>query len=293
MAPMSTPDDARPPAQRLRALMVSHLGSVVHRTGDWMPIGGTVELLGQAGVDPASVRTAVFRLKKRGWLDSESRDGVRGYALTGTALAELTAGDEIIWHSRRPADLAQGWCVINFSIPEARRHKRHQLRSHLTALGFGNIGAAVWIAPARMRAAAEKAIAEQGLTGQCAVFVGDYVGGKEMAALLNEAWDLAGIDGRYRHFVDAYAATDRDLAARSSRSALPRREAFVRYLEVIDHWRRLPYRDPGLPAEVLPEDWPGPAATALFERLVAALEEPALAHVAEVYRGLGVSPVNG
>lgn len=282
---MTHADDDRPPAQRLRTLLVSFLGSVVHRTGGWMPIGGAVELLGQAGLDSASVRTAVFRLKKRGWLDSERRDGVRGYALTGTALAELTAGDEIIWRSRRPADLAQGWCVINFSVPETQRDKRHQLRSRLTSLGFGNIGAAVLIAPARLRPAAEKTVAEQGLTGQCAIFVGDYVGGKDMDALLNEAWDLKGIDGRYRRFTDTYAPTEREL------TALGGREAFVRYLEVIDDWRKLPYRDPGLPPEVLPADWSGPAATALFERLVAALENQALAHVAEVYGRAGVGRI--
>lgn len=286
---MTSPDDARPSAQRPRTLLVTFLGSVVHRTGDWMPIKGTVELLGQAGLDPASVRTAVFRLKKRGWLDPMSHDRVRGYVLTETALAELTAGDEIIWHSRREADLAQGWCVVNFSIPEAQRGKRHQLRNHLTSLGFGNIGAAVWIAPARMRAEAEKAIAAQGMTDQCAMFVGTYAGGKDMRALIGEAWNLEEIDGRYRHFLDTYAAREDDLTAHGLISP---REAFVQYLEIIDHWRKLPYRDPGLPSEVLPDDWSGPAATALFERLVQALENRALAHVTAVYDAAGISPAS-
>jgi phenylacetic acid degradation operon negative regulatory protein len=35
--------------------------------------------------------------------------------------------------------------------------------------------------------------------------------------------------------------------------------SFVTYLDVIDHWRRLPLRDPGLPRELLlPEGWSAP-----------------------------------
>ena len=40
--------------------------------------------------------------------------------------------------------------------------------------------------------------------------------------------------------------------------------AFTTYLSVLDQWRTLPFRDPGLPAEVLAPDWHGPAATAVF-----------------------------
>ncbi len=175
-------------------MVVSFLGSVVRRMGDWMPIGGTVDLMTQLGLDAPSVRTAVFRLKQRGWLAAESRGGARGYALTPLAAATLAAGDELIWHARQPADLADGWCVVNFSVPESARAKRHQLRGHLTHLGFGNVGTAMWIAPARMRPAAEQAIAELGLDKYAAIFVGDYVGGQDLTTLLYSSWDLAGID---------------------------------------------------------------------------------------------------
>ena len=181
-------------------MLVSFLGAVVRRMGNWMPIAGTIELMGQFGLDAPSVRTAVFRLKKRGWLASETRSGSRGYALTPVALKALAAGDEIIWHARQPADLADGWCIVSFSVPESARSKRDQLRTHLASLGFGNVGAAMWIAPARMRAAADQAIAELGLTSYCAIFVGDYVGGRDLPGLLRESWDLAEIDRRYIEF---------------------------------------------------------------------------------------------
>jgi phenylacetic acid degradation operon negative regulatory protein len=275
-----TPNQAPPAAagtQQSRTVLVSFLGAIVRRMGNWMPIAGTIELMGEFGLDAPSVRTAVFRLKKRGWLASETRAGSRGYALTPVALKALAAGDEIIWHARQPADLADGWCIVSFSVPESARSKRDQLRTHLAALGFGNVGAAMWIAPARMRAAADQAIAELGLTSYCAIFVGDYVGGRDLPALLRESWDLAEIDRRYREFTHRFAAEARGLEADGAGD--PRR-AFLSYLAVIDQWRKLPFRDPGLPREILPEDWSAPAAGALFEGLVAALEPPALKHAA-------------
>lgn len=278
-----TPTSAAGP-QQSRTVLVSFLGAVVRRMGNWMPIAGTIELMGQFGLDAPSVRTAVFRLKKRGWLASETRSGSRGYALTPVALKALAAGDEIIWHARQPADLADGWCIVSFSVPESARGKRDQLRTHLASLGFGNVGAAMWIAPARMRAAADQAIAELGLTSYCAIFVGDYVGGRDLPGLLRESWDLVEIDRRYREFTHRFEDEARQLGADGDRD--PQR-AFLSYLGVIDQWRKLPFRDPGLPPEILPADWSAPAAGALFEALVSALEPPALAHAARHWPATG------
>lgn len=275
MPAMSQPTPtAAQPARQSRSTVVTYLGAVVRPLGGWMPIAGTVDLLGQAGLDAASVRTAVHRLKGNGWLDSEIRDGARGYALTATARETLAAGDEVIWHARTPADLADGWCIVHFGVPESMRAKRHQLRSHLSSLGFGNVGTALWIAPARMRPAAVRAVAELELEAHTAVFVGAYEGTQDLTSLLYESWDLAAIDRAYADFV----AEHETAATRAARSAPEPADAFTRYVTVLDRWRKLPFRDPGLPAEVLAPDWSGPRATAVFERLVAALEEPALAH---------------
>jgi phenylacetic acid degradation operon negative regulatory protein len=257
-----------------RTTVVTFLGAVVRPMGSWMPIAGAVDLLVQAGLDAPSVRTAVHRLKGNGWLESEARDGARGYALTAAALETLAAGDEVIWHARTPAVLDDGWCIVHFGVPESMRSKRQQLRAHLTHLGFGNVGTALWIAPARMRDAAQRAVAELDLEAHTAVFVGDYHGTQDLTGLLYDSWDLAGIDRSYRDFVSAHEK----LATSVERERPAPAQAFPTYLAILDQWRRLPFRDPGLPAEVLAPDWAAPRAVSVFERLVAGLEAPALDH---------------
>ena len=72
-------------AAEARMMAGPHLESYFHSAprvrdlDNWMPLAGTIELTGRLGLDGASVRTAISRLKKRGWLDAENRHGVRGH----------------------------------------------------------------------------------------------------------------------------------------------------------------------------------------------------------------------
>lgn len=286
---MSVPATASASAPRSRTVLVTFLGSVVRPMGNWMPIAGTVDLLAEVGLDAPSVRTAVFRLKKRGWLDSETRSGVRGYTLTAEALGALEAGDSVIWHAREPANLDDGWCVVAVSVPETLRSRRHQLRGHLSALGFGNVSTAVWVAPARMQSAAQRAIDELELSSYCALFVGGYAGGQDLATLVQRSWDLAAIDERYREFIAHFRSRTSRLDAGNGADASA---VFGTYVELVDHWRKLPFRDPGLPGELLPDDWAAPGAVALFEDLVARLEAHALAHAASYWPSRKSAPTS-
>jgi phenylacetic acid degradation operon negative regulatory protein len=54
---------------------------------------------------------------------------------------------------------------------------------------------------------------------------------------------------------------------------------------VLTDWRRLPYLDPGLPAELLPDGWVGTRAADLFFALRALLEELARTYVKSAING--------
>lgn len=261
-----------------RTLLVTLIGSLVRRTGDWMPIKGIVALLEELGVDDSSTRTAVSRLKKRGWLTPEKKNGKSGYRLTEVAKQSFASGDAVIWHARQPARLEEGWCIAVFSMPEQQRAQRHLLRSRLASLGFGNVGQGTWIAPARMAADALELIDRLGLTEYTNILVGRHAGGQDLSRMARESWDLEAIDAGYREYIDRHQLGFQTLL-RQYGGVVPLRESYVHYLCALDDWRVLPMQDPGLPRELLRSDWPGDPATRLIEEIVMQLEAAALEFV--------------
>ena len=85
---------------------------------------------------------------------------------------------------------------------------------------------------------------------------------------MEQAWDLDGVAAAYEEFLDTFA------------EAAPTEPADVlgHQIHLVHAWRRFPFLDPRLPGELLPDEWAGTRAAALFERLHARWERPAQRH---------------
>jgi phenylacetic acid degradation operon negative regulatory protein len=159
-----------------------------------------------------------------------------------------------------------------FSVPETERHKRHVLRSQLTRLGFGTAAPGVWIAPAHLHDATADMLRRFELDSYADLFRGDHLAFGDLAAKVRGWWDLDELERHYREFLDAHTPGPRQ-------ETLTDRSAFAGYVRVLTDWRRLPYLDPGLPEELLPEDWIGIRAAEVFFTLRSLLEESARSYV--------------
>jgi phenylacetic acid degradation operon negative regulatory protein len=261
-----------------RHLIVTVYGLYSRSDGGWLSVASLIELLAALGVDEPAVRSSISRLKRRGILVARRHGGAAGYELSGEALAILREGDERIFRRGR-ATLADGWMLAVFSVPEVERHKRHVLRSQLTRLGFGTAAPGVWIAPAHLHDATADMLRRLELDSYADLFRGDHLAFGDLAAKVRGWWDLEELERQYREFLDAHTPVER------RRGAPDDREAFAGYVRVLTDWRRLPYLDPGLPEELLPEDWIGIRAADLFFSLKARLEEPARAYVMAAISG--------
>ncbi|MGH9243670.1 MAG: PaaX family transcriptional regulator [Acidimicrobiales bacterium] len=268
------PNPSSPP----KALILTAYGAYVRRLGGWLAVADLVELLGALGQREPAVRSATSRMKKGGLLRAESRGPAAGYALTDEAAAILDAGDERIFMSSKPADLSEGWVMAVFSVPERHRDQRHQLRSQLAALGFGQAAPGVWIAPRRVGADTRRVLQRHGLAGYVTLFEGDHIGFDDTRSLIARSWDLGDLASSYRRFFRRFEPVRDAWRGRTASD----RTAYVDYTLALSAWRRLPYLDPGLPPELLPADWPGAPARQLFAELVERLDDRALAHVRAV-----------
>ncbi|MGW2418788.1 PaaX family transcriptional regulator [Streptomyces sp. NPDC001709] len=270
---------------RPSSLINTVYGAFLRRLGGWISIADLIVLMAELDVDGPAVRSAISRLKKRGILEPERR-GANGYRLSPAVHPVFDEGDRRIFGSLEPADLADGWAMAVFSVPESERSHRYQLRTRLTWLGFGNITSGVWLAPGRLLDDARATLDRLGLSEYVHLFASRYVAFSDLRTSVSSWWDFPAIQAQYAEFTDTYGP----VAARlTTRSAMDTREAFRHYVPMLTQWRRLPYLDPGLPKELLPDDWNAVAARQLFQQLQAVLAEPSLRHVQTV-TGLKTEP---
>ncbi|MDV9187112.1 PaaX family transcriptional regulator C-terminal domain-containing protein [Streptomyces sp. SR27] len=247
-----------------RSLIVSLYGAYGRAPdGSPLPVAALIRLLGVLGVDAPSVRSSVSRLKRRGLLlPGRTADGAAGYALSEDARRLLDDGDRRIYARAEPK-LSEGWVLAVFSVPEAERHKRHLLRSRLARLGFGTAAPGVWIAPARLYEETRNALERLELSPYVDLFRGDHLGYAPTAGAVARWWDLPAVAGLHEEFLAAH-----EPVLRAWRTAPAGAEdAYRDYLLALDSWRRLPYADPVLPAELLPDDWPGRRSAEVFASL--------------------------
>ncbi|MFF3767015.1 PaaX family transcriptional regulator C-terminal domain-containing protein [Streptomyces sp. NPDC001922] len=263
-----------------RSLIVTFYGAHGRGNGPGggrpVPIAALIRLLGAVDVDPPSVRSAVSRLKRRGLLrPARAEGGAAGYVLSDDARQLLDDGDRRIY-DRPPARLDDGWVLAVFSVPEQERHKRHLLRSRLARLGFGTAAPGVWIAPAHLLEEARHTLERLELAGYVDLFTGAHTGFEPTARSVARWWDLDATAELHRDFLRTHEPVLRRWSGPAPGDPA---EAYRDHLLALDSWRRVPYADPGLPAALLPADWPGGRSAEVFAALHTRLREAAAGHV--------------
>jgi phenylacetic acid degradation operon negative regulatory protein len=252
------------------------------RAGGWLSVASLIQLMGGLGADQAAVRSSISRLKQRGILEPLRLGGAAGYALSRRGREILAEGDRRIFERPR-ARLADGWLLAVFSVPERERGRRHALRSRLSWLGFGTVSAGVWIAPAHLAAETTEVLARYGLSGYVDLFSAGYLAFGDVREQVGRWWDLDRLEGLYQEFLDSSVPLLESWRGRSTgRAGGDGEAAFADYVLALTAWRRLPFLDPGLPAQLLPADWHGLRAARTFAALRARLADPACAYVLAV-----------
>ncbi|MEP7022746.1 MAG: PaaX family transcriptional regulator C-terminal domain-containing protein [Actinomycetota bacterium] len=280
-------EDLSTRGQKPRALVVTVYGLYAREVGGWMSIASIIRLLSQCNVDEPAVRSSIFRLKRRGLLEASKVAGAAGYGLSPEARVILDEGDRRIFERRRAAP-DEGWLLAVFSVPEIERDMRHRLRSRLTWLGFGTVSAGVWVAPAHLLDETSDVLQRYGLDKYVELFRGDHLAFASTAERVPQWWDLARLRRLYDEFLSSYEPV-LDAYRRRLGMELDEAQAFADYVTALTDWRWLPYLEPGLPAEVLPDSWNGLRAAETFFGLRDWLEEPAHRFVDSVLGGTRAS----
>ncbi len=264
MAPVAAPTSPSPIVpilQHLRdrpsrtwSIVVTVFGDAVAPRGGSLWLGSLLSIFEAMEIPGGVVRTAMSRLAADGWLQRSRLGRNSFYRLTGTGRARFAAAAERIygeppteWDGRFNLVLLDGGA------------DRDTARGALESSGFGSIAPGVLMAPLSTPVPGEAAglMRMQGCT--------DVPTARQLA---ERAWTLTGTAEAYRRFLHAFGPLREWVAADGRLSDL---DALVARILLVHEYRRVVLRDPLLPPELLPADWPGIEARRLASGIYRAL----------------------
>jgi len=257
-------------AASARSLLLTVLGEFVLPRSEAVWTQTLIDVLAGLGVEQKSARQALARTAAEGLLASD-RDGRRvRWSLSTAGRRLLTEGAARIYgFGTRDTAWDGRWLVLLVSVPESRRQLRHRLRTRLAWAGLGSPTPGVWVTPdpAKQDEVA-RVIADLELTEVTSSFVGPFGSIGAERDVVAQAWDLAGIEAAYADFLATFGSTTPSTPA----------EIMTAQIHLVHAWRRFPFLDPALPGELLPAEWAGARAAALFGALHARWDGPAGRH---------------
>jgi phenylacetic acid degradation operon negative regulatory protein len=236
-----------------RSALFDLYGDYLRPRGGRAPVAALVKLLAPLGIAPPAVRTAVSRMVRQGWLHPLRLVSGPGYVLTPQAARRLDDAAGRIYRTGR-----FGWDgrfdLVLLRTPMSRRDARR-----LIYLGYGMLSEHAWVAP-RPADEVDAVLADLKL-GYERFTAAHAAGSPGAAEVVARAWNLAGLGRSYEEFVADYRPVVAAVSVRSSDE-----EAYAARFQLVHAWRAFLFRDPQLPAALLPARWPGVSAATFFDK---------------------------
>jgi phenylacetic acid degradation operon negative regulatory protein len=228
---------------------------LLHRGGT-APVAALIRLLAPLGIRGPAVRTAVSRMVAQGWLEPVGDEGSTGpgaaYGLTERARLRLDQAAARIY--RTGSGDWDGHWHVRVLVPIAERRRRERIRGQLRFLGMAPVSDSTWVSP-HPSVEVDQLLHDEALDAVS-------LSSTDIAPVpvLLDAFDVATLATEY----DAWRAGAADLVAGLGPAA-DDVTAYVVRSELLHSWRKFLFSDPGLPASLLPPDWPGRRAAAFFD----------------------------
>jgi phenylacetic acid degradation operon negative regulatory protein len=241
-------------APAARSVLLTVLGEYVMPRHDALWQETLIDALATPGYKPQAARQALARSVAAGWLRTERVGRRSRVELTTETGAMLETGARRIYGFGSPWEWDGRWLVVVLRVPEERRDVRHQARTQLAWAGFGSLGGGLWISPHAEREEELRGLSGEGSAAELLSLRAEFGSLGDPRKIVEEAWDLDAVSAAYSTFID-------DFARRRPRTP---QAVFAAQTMLVHEWRKFPFLDPDLPAEMLPAGWPRERAHDLF-----------------------------
>ena len=242
---------------RTGSIVITVFGDAIVPRGGSVWLGTLLEFFAALDIEAGVVRTATSRLAADGWLEREKVGRNSFYRLAEKGRETFAAATQHIYDPP-PSDWSGRFELLLIGNGEDREASREALKN----AGFGSPLPGVWVAPSGVPVPQEASRAIR-----LEVSAEDDSGRR----LLRESWPLERTADAYLKFMKTFAPLCDWIGRRETLGDL---DAFIARILLIHCYRRVVLRDPLLPPELLPEDWPGSAARELCGAIYRALLAP-------------------
>lgn len=272
---------------RAKPLIVTIFGDSIRPEGGGVWLSTLIRLAAPFGLSERVVRTAVFRLRREGWL-SARRVGRRSfYTLTADARRQFETAENRIYAI--PPDTWDGTWSLVILDPGINADEREHLIRELRWAGFAPFASNVLAYPARSPEIPAAVIEETGLADRVLRLEGGTLPGvspESVRRIIERNWQLDEVRDGYDTFIKRFSPS---LDVLTASSKVTGEDAFRIRTLLIDDYRRILLKDPALPLPLLPESWPRRAAAMLARDIYRDVGDRAQAYVRNLLAQDGVS----
>ncbi len=266
---------------RANSLIITVYGDAIAPHGGSVWLGSFIDLVAALGLNQRMVRTSVFRLSRERWLVSEQIGRRSFYSLTATGRRRFEHAYRRIYNS--PQTQWEGdWQFVFCGSSSLSHAQRDALRKELLWEGFGAIAPGVMAHPSADIDSLLDVLEGTATHDRVVVMRARSFGAhssRPLQDLVRDCWNLDAVAHDYKRFAERFRPLLR--ALRGTRTLDPE-QCFVVRMLLIHEFRRVLLRDPQLPQQLLPGDWPGALARQLCRDLYVATHREAEQHLTAV-----------
>lgn len=247
---------------RANSLIITIFGDMIAPHGGTVWLGGLIRLVGPLGLNPRAVRTSVFRLSREKWLVSEQIGRRSYYSLTATGRRRFEHAFHRIYDDAR-VSWEGDWQLVLTPGDGLTPGLRDTLRKDLLWEGFAAIAPGVLVHPSGETDALLDILQIAGAHDKVVVLKAKTLGAlssRPLKEMVDQCWNLGKVAAEYQSFIDHFRSVAR--ALRSAPTLDPQQCFLIRTL-LMHEFRRVQLRDPSLPRQLLPDEWPGDTARAM------------------------------
>ncbi|UCD08043.1 MAG: hypothetical protein JSU79_06715 [Dehalococcoidales bacterium] len=250
---------------RPQSAMLTLYGDYLLDRGEEIGIGSLITLFNNFGLSDQAVRSAVSRMCQAGLLKARSEGRKSYYSLTPRGHNLLSTGAKRIF-IRKDTSWNGTWNIVTYTIPEEERKTRDTLRRELIWMGYGALSGATMISPYDLTGEVMELAEQLGVIHRIHIFQAKEQGLIDAKKIVSSCWDLVRIHDMYFEFLEKYQPQYEHWLERiNGNENIDASEYFLERFLLIHEYRKLPFYDPDLPGELLPEDWLRPKAAILFQ----------------------------